>query len=192
MVCRIFTYSCRFLSYAAMADSSQFQPGCKIVVCHNDRDGGGRLSPFRQKIWYVIQMLLHFGSVTSNWTLTSHVSGSVNGITFLLFQSVTLHTDVGDIKIELFCEACPRSSEVRSSFKYHSRFPCPSVLNFLLFPRRILWHYAHRTTITVASFIETSRGSWFKLAILQVTHLFNPTYSSLLFPSYMCLFCSRC
>ncbi|CAN7937047.1 unnamed protein product, partial [Ixodes hexagonus] len=27
------------------------------------------------------------------------------------FQSVTLHTDVGDIKIELFCEACPRSSE---------------------------------------------------------------------------------
>jgi len=26
-------------------------------------------------------------------------------------MSVTLHTTVGDIKIELFCEACPRASE---------------------------------------------------------------------------------
>lgn len=27
------------------------------------------------------------------------------------FQSVTLHTDVGDIKIELFCEDCPKTCE---------------------------------------------------------------------------------
>lgn len=27
------------------------------------------------------------------------------------FQSVTLHTDVGDIKIELFCEDCPKACE---------------------------------------------------------------------------------
>ncbi|XP_001361753.3 peptidyl-prolyl cis-trans isomerase-like 3 [Drosophila miranda] len=26
-------------------------------------------------------------------------------------MSVTLHTDVGDIKIELFCDACPKASE---------------------------------------------------------------------------------
>lgn len=26
-------------------------------------------------------------------------------------QSVTLHTDVGDIKIELFCEQCPKTCE---------------------------------------------------------------------------------
>ncbi|TMW42014.1 hypothetical protein DOY81_012905, partial [Sarcophaga bullata] len=26
-------------------------------------------------------------------------------------QSVTLHTDVGDIKIELFCEDCPKACE---------------------------------------------------------------------------------
>ncbi|XP_033254468.1 peptidyl-prolyl cis-trans isomerase-like 3 [Drosophila miranda] len=26
-------------------------------------------------------------------------------------DSVTLHTDVGDIKIELFCDACPKASE---------------------------------------------------------------------------------
>lgn len=30
---------------------------------------------------------------------------------FLHFQSVTLHTDVGDIKIELFCEDCPKACE---------------------------------------------------------------------------------
>lgn len=27
------------------------------------------------------------------------------------FQSVTLHTDVGDIKIELFCDECPKACE---------------------------------------------------------------------------------
>ena len=26
-------------------------------------------------------------------------------------QSVTVHTDIGDIKIELFCEQCPKSCE---------------------------------------------------------------------------------
>lgn len=29
----------------------------------------------------------------------------------LFLQSVTLHTDLGDIKIELFCEACPKACE---------------------------------------------------------------------------------
>ncbi len=27
-------------------------------------------------------------------------------------MSVTLHTDVGDIKLELFCEKCPKACEV--------------------------------------------------------------------------------
>ncbi|XP_075737132.1 uncharacterized protein LOC119160740 isoform X2 [Rhipicephalus microplus] len=30
-----------------------------------------------------------------------------------LSKSVTLHTDLGDIKVELFCEACPKTTEVR-------------------------------------------------------------------------------
>ena len=34
-------------------------------------------------------------------------------INFHIFQSVTVHTDVGDIKIELFCEYCPKVCEVR-------------------------------------------------------------------------------
>lgn len=29
----------------------------------------------------------------------------------VLFQSVTLHTDLGNIKIELFCESCPKACE---------------------------------------------------------------------------------
>lgn len=36
-------------------------------------------------------------------TICSHI---------LLFQSVTLHTDVGDIKIEVFCERTPKACEV--------------------------------------------------------------------------------
>ncbi|XP_075737158.1 peptidyl-prolyl cis-trans isomerase-like 3 isoform X28 [Rhipicephalus microplus] len=28
-----------------------------------------------------------------------------------LSKSVTLHTDLGDIKVELFCEACPKTTE---------------------------------------------------------------------------------
>lgn len=31
--------------------------------------------------------------------------------TIFQFQSVSLHTDVGDIKIELFCEDAPKASE---------------------------------------------------------------------------------
>ena len=31
---------------------------------------------------------------------------------FPYLQSVTLHTDLGDIKIELFCEQVPRACEV--------------------------------------------------------------------------------
>lgn len=30
----------------------------------------------------------------------------------LFFKSVTLHTDVGDIKIEVYCEECPKTAEV--------------------------------------------------------------------------------
>lgn len=33
-------------------------------------------------------------------------------IFFFLSQAVTLHTDVGDIKIELFCERTPKACEV--------------------------------------------------------------------------------
>ena len=35
-------------------------------------------------------------------------------LTVLLnLQSVTLHTDLGDLKIEIFCEDTPKASEVR-------------------------------------------------------------------------------
>jgi hypothetical protein len=29
-------------------------------------------------------------------------------------MSVTLHTDLGDIKIELYCDQCPKACEVKS------------------------------------------------------------------------------
>lgn len=32
-------------------------------------------------------------------------------------MSVTLHTDVGDIKIELYCETCPKTCEVGLNYK---------------------------------------------------------------------------
>ena len=35
-----------------------------------------------------------------------------NICTTLSFQSVTLHTDLGELKIELFCEQVPIASEV--------------------------------------------------------------------------------
>lgn len=31
-------------------------------------------------------------------------------------QSVTLHTNLGDIKVELFCEQAPKTCEVRTAF----------------------------------------------------------------------------
>lgn len=34
-----------------------------------------------------------------------------NFLTKLNFQSVTLHTDLGNLKIELFCESCPKACE---------------------------------------------------------------------------------
>lgn len=34
---------------------------------------------------------------------------------FFTLQAVTLHTDVGDMKIELFCEACPKTCEVKDT-----------------------------------------------------------------------------
>lgn len=35
----------------------------------------------------------------------------LSGCFWHLLQSVTLHTDVGDVKIELFCEDCPKTCE---------------------------------------------------------------------------------
>lgn len=37
----------------------------------------------------------------------------------LNLQSVTLHTDLGDLKIELFCEDTPKASEVRIAYYPH-------------------------------------------------------------------------
>jgi hypothetical protein len=37
----------------------------------------------------------------------------INNYCIFHFQSITIHTDVGDIKIELFCEYCPKACEVR-------------------------------------------------------------------------------
>ena len=39
----------------------------------------------------------------------------------LSLQSVTIHTDLGDVKVELFCEQCPRTSEV-STFQIRLHF----------------------------------------------------------------------
>lgn len=43
-----------------------------------------------------------------------------NNVVQFLLQAVTLHTDVGDIKIELFCERTPKACEVSHENKrYH-------------------------------------------------------------------------
>ena len=39
----------------------------------------------------------------------------------LNLQSVTLHTDLGDLKIEIFCEDTPKASEVRLFYYPPSR-----------------------------------------------------------------------
>ena len=33
-------------------------------------------------------------------------------------MSLTLHTTLGDLKIELFCEQCPKTCEVNSHLQY--------------------------------------------------------------------------
>lgn len=40
----------------------------------------------------------------------------------IVFQSVTLHTDVGDIKIEVFCEECPKTAEVNKYIMYFDTY----------------------------------------------------------------------
>lgn len=47
---------------------------------------------------------------------------------FFFLQAVTLHTDLGEIKIELFCERSPKSCEVRGYRKYIKAF-ISSLLN---------------------------------------------------------------
>lgn len=42
------------------------------------------------------------------WTTVNFVYSTAE----LDLQSVTLHTDLGDLKIELFCEDTPKASEV--------------------------------------------------------------------------------
>lgn len=38
--------------------------------------------------------------------------GNINSSWFKLLQSVTLHTNLGDIKCEIFCDEVPKSAEV--------------------------------------------------------------------------------
>jgi len=75
------------------------------------------------------------------------------------FQSVTLHTDVGDIKIEVFCEECPKTAEV-SVFIFHNiliyhRYLFINYLYCFLFVTRISWHYAPVIITTGVCFIAT-------------------------------------
>lgn len=43
-------------------------------------------------------------------------------LSFFFLQAVTLHTDLGEIKIELFCERSPKSCEVSTYRKYITSF----------------------------------------------------------------------
>ena len=35
-------------------------------------------------------------------------------------MALTLHTDLGDLKIELYCDQCPKACEVNLSFEKNS------------------------------------------------------------------------
>lgn len=50
------------------------------------------------------------GKCVFTWIINSEI---LINLLFSHFQSVTIHTDVGDVKIELFCEYCPKACEVR-------------------------------------------------------------------------------
>lgn len=55
--------------------------------------------------------------ITSNWNVFTMVRTAFRCYFLNIFhwsthlQSITLHTDVGDIKIELFCDDCPKTCE---------------------------------------------------------------------------------
>src|SRR5262249_30724408 len=75
-------------------------------------------------------------------------------------MSITLHTDLGDIKIELFCEACPKTCEVnRKLFKKFF---------FIGFCFRIFWLSAPAIITIIAYFIEISKVLSCKRAIQVV------------------------
>lgn len=69
------------------------------------------------------EKLFLYGVLISVHLLHNHISSKVYiylnykfiniNLLFSHFQSVTVHTDVGDVKIELFCEYCPKACEVR-------------------------------------------------------------------------------
>lgn len=64
-----------------------------------------------------------------------------------VFQSVTLHTDLGDIKLELFCEDCPKACQV-----WHGKcVPWMSEFTNCFF--RISWPYVRAGTTTTVYFI---------------------------------------
>lgn len=84
-------------------------------------------------------------SVFSFWSFASNVSDVTQCYTFadrslvhflyslILFycilQAVTLHTDLGEIKIELFCERTPKSCEVSGYQKYALNVICKCKFN---------------------------------------------------------------
>jgi len=79
-------------------------------------------------------------------------------------QSVTFHTDAGDIKLEVFCEAVPRAAEVLSLVFFLLAFPFDiqtSFLSFFLsFFFRTFWPSVAVDTTMAASFTGCCSSSF--------------------------------
>ena len=80
---------------------------------------------------------------------------------FVQFQAVTLHTDFGDIKLELFCDKIPNSCEVSnlylffySQFVQTNAYFCNITLLFYVFYYRTSWHCVLVDTMMVVCYIE--------------------------------------
>ena len=63
----------------------------------------------------------------------------------MLMDYSQLHTDLGDMKLEIFCESVPKTAEVKSIYLTdHHSFPNykAALADFSRLPKRISLHYA--------------------------------------------------
>ena len=81
-------------------------------------------------------------------------------------QSVTLHTDLGDIKIELQCELVPRACEVHLLYRTAK---CIPKLDRSLFPNRISLLYVPVVTTMTVSYT----------GVIKMRNLYNILYYAL-------------
>lgn len=87
--------------------------------------------------------------VSSVWVILSNTYNALpttNPYLPWVLQSVTLHTNLGDIKCEIFCDEVAKTAEVRTpfSFNYFPSFISFSVLWFYLSENNTSWSFCCR------------------------------------------------